>query len=775
MDDADLSSETLLATLNCLSRYLVHPRLIPVFTLTGALAEELLCKEFERRLQIAPVKGGASKIRPVFLSVTENLALQSLSKFFPPRNRIKLGNTVQRIRDGEYIPADEETNSGHSDSNGKKPGKAVQDLLSAANLILFGQSKHLLGPDTRRILYTTHLRRQIQIIDVLHEAGVMKFFEEEEDERPDWRRLDCKRPAWFRVFREATWSLLNVHRDILREFDLNFESLYGWANKENLRVLLLDSLGKVDYAQLRPLLRAWFYSHEDRRPELFSLLAACVFSPRRFGGETPEGREFHQIEKEALQAYEEKYSIAPGMATLWTLELWLGFYLPLMIRHQRSYVPKQSAEMHFSRLGWNLVMGAGNAVKEAMTDQVSFFPGMLPLSPSCLPPAKESMDHKSMLLLRLWCFNGFNAGFPWLTASLWRGLSLVGRLIELDFHLTTLERKAKQRNDRKKDDEKIPNETLDEAITIRRKALIETILIEHLNIGSQTYAPPYFEVSQVNKAIDPEHHEAYFSDWSKLSLPNSDEDKDEQFELLDGLAQDLMKWLKTYNNPQKRIYLCGDNEKTGPTIPVLPEDEVDELLSKTSRSEEEVRRKILEFRNNCFIQRIHGNSLLGKLWSDLEDAFLEMGPDSMNIAAALGKWLSVFCDYWSRPDGKDEHESGLSTVRDLVEQCPFVFPLIEYDRNTAKPPEPGEDGENPKSPDSPKDIKQSRELNKPNFFSDGNVLETLRKVTGLPPYPYIKEEKKIEQTLTWREKEQEIGGTEQENGETPGEGEGGNK
>ncbi|MCP4158401.1 MAG: hypothetical protein GY757_62455, partial [bacterium] len=122
VDDMDMSMDTLVSAISTCWRYLQHPRLIPIFTFTGRLAEELLGVYFEGKLTIEGNKISSDKLKEASTSLlmTDNMALQYLGKLFPVRNRIRMGPASARVLGAKYVSSEYERTIKSIDEKGNE-------------------------------------------------------------------------------------------------------------------------------------------------------------------------------------------------------------------------------------------------------------------------------------------------------------------------------------------------------------------------------------------------------------------------------------------------------------------------------------------------------------------------------------------------------------------------------------------------------------------------------------------------------------------------------
>ncbi len=378
VDDADMSRDALVSTLDMYRHYLQHPQLVPVFSFTGRLAEELLCSHFEEDLK---QRGNKITEASTELSIAENLAIQHLGKLFPIRNRIRLGAASTRVQAASFVP--------HQEAEGNQ--QTVHELLVLASRLLFGVSDQPLMPKIRTALRSSSLRRQLQLIDLLQAGGIGEWSKDRKD------KGKCV-PSWGEIFDRTTWSLLNVHRDVLKEYELNIDDLYSWT-PTGLQQVVLQAILKKPMAMRRELINGWRHHAEDRRIQMLSLLAANVFRPT-MRGEMPTGDDLEAYLAtldESTQADEvaamddrgdddhlrESFSLRKGC--YWFLNVWQGFYLPQILARNRlgecepGGCPGSGAPITTG--GWTMMNGAINAMREAVKDRHSRNTGMQLLNP----------------------------------------------------------------------------------------------------------------------------------------------------------------------------------------------------------------------------------------------------------------------------------------------------------------------------------------------------------------------------------------------------------
>ncbi|MCG8420828.1 MAG: hypothetical protein MJE77_23145 [Proteobacteria bacterium] len=614
VDDADMHPGTLRSALHTYRIFLQHPRLVPVFTFTGRIAEELLRIHFEDELTLGgkiTVEKEKLEETSTNLTIAESLAVQYMGKIFPVRSRIKLSQASERALDAEYS---------ERDSDGRISEVPIKVLLYAASRLFFGVSEWPLLPEIRAPLKSAMLRRQIQIIDAMRAAGVDKYVFKEG--KPAVSRSQAL--SWNEIFDRASWALLNIHRDVLKEYDLNLDDLYSWT-PDGLRQAILMAVLKRPIDKRRQLIHHWRYRTTDRRSQMLSLLAACVFRPAM-------KIVLPDLEKSAATDH---FSVQEGF--LWFLNLWVGFYLPQLVARNRPYqeVPPVTG------IGWNLRSGPVRAMREAWIDREKNKPtGMMLLNTSQVsdmvklikqngPVDRDELWHK--LILDLWCYRG--AG--WAAVSFWRGLGLLGQVLEVDVELWGHKGNEGDANDAER----------------QRKTRIEAIIWRHLK-NSRIVSTSSLDSPEGKDPLD-------VDDWQLPDLEDA----------VTSLAAALCTWLKDFHTSLYRIEPMYRLKAAESDMPVTRRDW-----------------------KGCFVRRMHGENLISHFWKDLESQNADT--PTRDARMALQKWCLDLAKYWNSGldpsvhctnrgngdggDGQDADtdpwvESNLTQV--LVFRCPFVKPF----------------------------------------------------------------------------------------------------
>ena len=456
VDDLDMAPAHLIQSIQTYQSFLTHAHLVPIFTFTDRMPEELL--EVDFRTQLGEGENPHGRDRSARLSISEQMAVQFLVRSFPVRNRIRLGPAPARVQRAVFRK-----------SLKTEERMEVRELLTIASFLLFGHPDREDSHQVRAALRPSTLRRQFQVVDAMTDCqleelrslqlGVMAGLSAEDFEKssyfkellgalpdvkmpfskehgespprevpegpPDvvhsdvaaskklkemlllkgyWRLVqNLQKPGvdatWASIFNGASWSLLNVHRDTLRELGLFLEDLYSWSPKE-LRSVVLDNILLQDRATQRTVVDRWFNRTDYRRSQVLSVLAANIFRPWMYGEEpygdeeVALGRQL-QIErddfsqgrmpdvideaeksdqvvelKDRQRQIEERMTIPVSQGFLWFLNVTLGFYLPqIMARNWSEAVPDLPVKERMGGNGWDLQNASVHAVRLADAKQ----------------------------------------------------------------------------------------------------------------------------------------------------------------------------------------------------------------------------------------------------------------------------------------------------------------------------------------------------------------------------------------------------------------------
>lgn len=699
VDDPDMSLDKLRVTLETYRRYLMHPRLVPVFTFTGRLAEELLQVHFaaevreSERTSMARERSSGAKRQIEHLKITEHLAVQYLVKLFPIRNRILVGYAPSRVQAAKFRT---------------EPYGSVRviHLLEVASLLLFGHPQWPITPRVRMALRPATLRRQLQVLDALHDARVHYFLNGEGcirklpelgDPGQGEGLPEVGAPTWVRIFTSAAWSLLNVHRDVLRELDLHMEELAAWTprglRREILRIILAQ-----DPATRNLLIKRWRYRIEDRRGQILSLLAVTVFRPEMPGeelsGEDPDRvRQFVHVrdrqprtgdpggegsgELATFPPQPRRNLLTALRGTLWFLELWFGFYLPQILARANQGEegpPRETdSEEPLVSVGWNLKSAAAQAISEATRKDEVSTTGMMLLNPTLLRGWLDDVHQNKKqnplrfylrrLFLDLWCFYGYKGGKAWAAVSFWRGLGLLGQV--LDDHQRLRGGATKQALDAEHAAAKAHYAKQSK----RSRGLpplhpqtqrIITLLRNHLD---KALRPGAFRAAdQVSYAT--------------VRWQDSETRQDENAErVLRALAECLRAWAEQFDD----LHLDPLPNHCGGTT--------EQLLDTWKKS---------------FIRRLHGEYVLGRLWPRFGGTFFEKpetladleeveSDQDLSAYVAVRRWKEVLETYFSdvevlRFEGSGTEPAQVQSFATVIfDECPLFAPWNQRPSRTHQP------------------------------------------------------------------------------------------
>jgi hypothetical protein len=692
VDDSDFSMDTLISAVGTCLRYLQHPKLVPIFTFTGRLAEEMLSAFFQEKITGKGIKFEKDKQKEAStqLLMAENMAIQYLGKLFPVRNRIRMGPASARVLGAEYTSPDfqriENANGGNGPEGHPKEIK-VLELLKVVSNLLFGHARVPVIPAIRQPLRAVTLRRQVQIVDAMQAIGVerlMRYLDIEKYNRSlgkedSGKNSDVKKndnigeekvlheqlspdKTWGQLFDLAAWTLLNAHRDVLKEFRLNLDDLYGWTPK-GIRQVVLDSILKMGKDDRWRLIKHWRFRTEDRRSQILSLLAVNVFRPR-MKGEEPTGDKpdlaGNWLEPGDNNKNDEKdiHSFPSSHGLRWFVGLCIGFYIPQILACNRGSTgagsnSDASGIDTISGIGWDFSSGPIHAVREAIGNRKIFSTGMMFLNPknycTIVDPADSNEENVDLIIYTtLWCFYGYKEGKPWASVSLWRGLCLMAQLLRL-----------------------VDVDLKEERQKIERSEKIRIVLRKHLGAAEVIGDLPEDSTGQEKKEVVFPRRKVFdwnydiYSEGDKTEQGEQSESEEAKKERLIGEAienwvEKLDKWLDTVVAAE-RIY------------PMLSSSELNE-------TDEGGKWK------KCFTRRLHGENLLSTFFEDIEGVYYyrdkneqkEIG--SWNLYHILSNWFSVLTDYWNTGNKKKGKENNgkqqLEGIGKLMMSCP-VFKGLE--------------------------------------------------------------------------------------------------
>ena len=650
VDDADMSLDGLVSTLDSVRRYLQHPRLVPIFSFTGRLAEELLQVHFEKKLILdKSMDRDRLKEASTELSIAENLAIQYLGKLFPVRNRIKLGPAAARVQISRYFP--------HSSD---KEGNDVFLLLQTASRVLFGYPEWSVLPSIRSPLRSSTLRRQLQIVDAMQESKVSAWVPPK-DTNGLWLGPHDPDISWAKMYDRSTWSLLNVHRDVLKEYQLNLDDLYSWTPK-GLRQVILASILDRPLPKRKQLIKNWVYRTEDRRSQMLSLLAANAFRPRMYleeqTGDDPFSTKYAPRSGNQRQHdwYCRTFSIRKG--SIWFFQLWIGFYLPQILAQNRV----QRGKRALAGVGWDLRSGPIHAVREALINKQIHATGMLFLNPEefskkvkkfmeqeANPPEEIKGPRWQNILLQLWSCYGIHEGGLFSVVSFWRGMGLLAQILKVDVDYRQF--RIKFLNDQSKTPKDInpieKEEEQEEHLRKERERRLKATIYRHLK-NARVLGAPTLERHNLNLQVEDIEGNPFeeFGQWRFDDFRTP----------VHHLTEAIIEWLDAFEPNEFRIEPMAAIDTT-------------KDLHQTSREDWKA----------CFVRRIHGENIMSLFWEDLENfdiGELKGGWDSYD---ALLKWCRVLAKYWDcgrefDPKAPD-HLRAQNQTQTLILKCPFVEPF----------------------------------------------------------------------------------------------------
>jgi len=671
VDDVDMSPEHMVEILQIYQSFLLHPRVVPVFTFTDRTAEELLNVHFSKYLSHnsqtfdEPGEGGNR------LRVSEKLALQHLARCFPVRNRIRLGPAPARVQKANYLRSFCEVSKSNSD------GTPVLDLLRAANFLLFGHPDWDKTHEVRAALRPSTLRRQLHVMDTLVEAEITPYittpfervaFPKSKRKGSDAgteKNRDEEQPAeptekdhWARLLNRSTWAILNVHRDVLREFDLYLEDLYSWSARA-LRRVVLETLLCQDMDVRRALLRRWRDRADSRRSQVLSLLAMSIFKPWT-PVEEPYGDDeylYSGVATEnaaATSNAEGKRGLCADTVFLWFLELTVGFYMPMALaRPRKTETISAGVGSRVIGIGWDIESGPVNAVRDAdarqnmMPTGICFMdnndfqqrlnPGIafykeknftLPEAnePTCLYEhgIKEETDkrqrYRNELMARLWCFYGFGQGRYWSAVSFWRGLGLLARI-------TDQYRRHRYQHGNQK------------GFQDRLRVLVRHHILRGL-----------VPVGMLGKIVDEEQMKSVaFKRWDRWE--KSEETKD----AIGAFVEEIEGWLSP-----------SGSDKTGEPF----DDDQNGILEFMPDNDGEISW------HGCIMRRLHGEDILGDfhlrlatVYIEEKDQYFHQESDGFRLTAgaAVLSWVGTLLEYWR----------GVYPMQRLLRSCPLLRPFVK--------------------------------------------------------------------------------------------------
>jgi hypothetical protein len=612
-------------------------------------------------------------------------------------------------------------------------------LLRAANFLLFGHPDWDKAHEVSAALRPSTLRRQLHVMDTLIEAGVEHYnglfkqpiFADRSTESFDKRSAtqnpvqpvmqvqgssekEDKKDHWVRVLNRSTWALLNVHRDVLREFDLYLEDLYSWSLRA-LRRVVLDTLLAQDTHVRRALLRRWRDRADSRRSQVLSLLAMNMFKPWT-PVEEPYGDDeyvYERPERTGNCALEGCEGLKTDTVCLWFLELTIGFYMPLALARPRvtDAADSESARSRVIGIGWGVESGPINAVRDADARQNMLPTGICFLSPEDfrdhLNPGKILYEKKTFklqnktmtlgdrgieeendtyhrqhneLMVRLWCFYGYSQGRFWSAVSFWRGLGLLARVLDhrrrfrYEVAGVTGEHKAEIVKGKKKKWEKQLRSMFRHHLL---RGMVPVGMLGKISNEDQLRNISFKPWDQWDQLLDFDEHGIYAkrgkqaacesderSEHREAGEARSGEEEERRAvgrDIVERFTDQVVAWLDESEEGE----CCEENQKENSTWNNQP------LYAMPSEDRQ------IRWRQN-FVRRLHGEDILGDFHLRLATTYMEEQEQffhsrekdesfGLTAGAALLGWTAVLLEYWR----------GVYSMQRLLRSCPLLRPFVK--------------------------------------------------------------------------------------------------
>ncbi len=655
VDDVDVAFDRLVSILDTCRRYLLHPQLVPVFTFTSVLAEELLRTHYATKLRVK--EGGhldsqgaeGSDLGETYspTRLTRQMASQFLARLLPTGSRIRLRLGAARAQRADYRVS----------STGDKP-RPVETLLEQATILLFGQPTYPNGDRIRRVLLPATLRQQLQILEFLTQSSIPRVVPRKalnNNRDGEFTGEDLIPVAeWVNTFDRCAWGIFEVHRDVLSQLKLKVEDIYGWT-RQGLRLLVLESILALPHPMRLKILQHWSLGSRDRRSQVLSLLCMHLARPAIEGSEDFLENAFVRACDRAEARERQRRDLAPDSAVYWFLNVWFSFYLPQILASKLARDKDAQTLADGSSLqaaGWDLQSGPNHAIQELLRPSVTKrrYPGTLFLDPKSFNEIlrREGVSKEIKLVLLMWSNWGLHNGESWAAVSLWRALSLMGRLLEACKRLDppTVYLKKLQQRDREPEasqPEWTDDERVAKAYRVERDRIM-ALLKDHCYAAQvQGLSGMSPDDKTLNLPTDP-------------ALENLIEDK----EPLRSLANELFAWR------QQHAHWLHDG-------------------SKLSESTGKIRPVATNW-HNCFVRRLHGEYMIGHLWRDLHltSVACESNPAENIVVETMGRLWLTMANYFYKPPGETESEKtseprkqALSTMRRLFLTFPPARHLLD--------------------------------------------------------------------------------------------------
>jgi hypothetical protein len=391
---------------------------------------------------------------------------------------------------------------------------------------------------------------------------------------------------------------------------------------------LVKRILRLSFDEKYELFNHWRFCTEDRRTQIFSLLAANAFRPR-MGHEERTGDD-EDLQGLLLEKNRENknnpglpgLSFFTGQGAIWFLRLCIRFYLPLVLAvktaekpdndEQKSKQPgnddkKSKRGTDITTVGWGLTSGPRHAVQCFVKSGQCFAAGMMRLDHNeLLKKFNNNQNKNNNQKTWTWCFYGVEDNKAWAVVSLWRVLGLIGRLLEIDRDYDGFD-----------DVDKI--ELIKEQLEIHLKG---ALVVENL---------PGKGINELN--ID------------KWKLNEQDKTKMRQY--LSFLSAKLFGWLKVFHEgriePLKTGTVRGDRKN-----------------KKRNKNSLDKKREAWE---QCFVRRVHGDNIVSFFILKLEEVHFEKSFSNFIAKDLIEKWGSRIDKYWDNCSGD---------IKNLFMKCPIL-------------------------------------------------------------------------------------------------------
>ncbi len=369
----------------------------------------------------------------------KDIQLAILQKLGELSQRRDLVGWVRADRATEANPAPAVVQGAHYKVHGKPEVESSEltresrlALLNTASFLLYGHPDREATHSVRSALRPSTGSRQLEVVESLVASGSAHFLAGQFYDMADvpWL-IDTATERgdrhWVRYFTKAAWSLFNVHRNLLREFDLNLDSEDVFiSTRTQLRHVVLEKILVQSREKRQALLDCWRSRSDEHRSQVFSLLAAEVFRPwmEKEDSVGDYQRAVKAIQestkRQGVSLLNEKNEISAAQGIVWFLNLVIGFFQPLVLARNRA------ANRQLTGIGWDLRYGPINAIRVADSNQEILSTGMMFIDPksfsealSCderfeqnCPPgaATRKTVSEDELFLRLWSSYGYSRG-----------------------------------------------------------------------------------------------------------------------------------------------------------------------------------------------------------------------------------------------------------------------------------------------------------------------------------------------------------------------------